>query len=106
MHAAAAAAADSDADSDASAADAEAGSLAGSDASAADAAVDSLAGLLVTASALVAGAGSLHVLLHDVLLSDNASTPMELNVEILLNDELTSHANGETKSSNATDFES
>ena len=94
MHAAAAAAA---------AADSDAGL---SDASAADAVAGSLAVSLAGASASIASAGSLHVLSPDVLLPDNASTPMELNVEMLLDDELTSHANGETKSSNATDFES
>ena len=110
MHAAAAAAAAVDAmlrDASAAADAAASAALAGllSSLLAGDSA-GSLAGSFADALDSVAGAGSLHVLSPDVLLHDNASTPMELNVEILLNDELTSHANGETKSSNDNDFES
>ena len=97
MHAAAAAAA---ADSNVMLSDAGIAA----DAVASAALAGSLASSFAGASASVAGAELLHVLSPDVLLHDNVSTPMELNVDMLLNDELTSHANGETKSSNATDF--
>ena len=99
MHAAAAAAA---ADAGSNVMLSDAGIAA--DAVASAALAGSLASSFAGALASVAGAGSLHVLSPDVLLHDNVSTPMELNVDMLLNDELTSHANGETKSSNATDF--
>ena len=72
-------------------------------ADAADASAGSLAGLLAVAVASECASECSDCSLH-VLSCENASTPMELNVEMLLDDELTSHANGETKSSNATDF--